>query len=281
MYERDGSPHPGRTLTTRKSRKKNLPELGTDISSHDAGQKSVILHRTDRDAEGMRTIVLSVRNQASHDNGVVGSLTESSNPPLASSEVWGVELKLVGLGDVGGGGLDALDVRSVSDLSLGIASNDLVAKGTLEEELVLLLSSLGDQGRHEHAAVETEGTRLVDQDISLLELLGGPLFLLSELDEGIVLLEGTGEALGAAQEVAVRLVEGRLVLDEAEELFLAFEVLLAIDVVGQVVNGEGGLGALLGEQVGTLGLGWGKIREAEGRHIMLWFVVGRWYEGEC
>lgn len=92
-------------------------ELGTDIANSDAWQGTVVFKATDLNAERMRAIVFAVEDKASHDNGVVGSLAKTANPPFGSSKCRRMNLEFVGLVNVSGSCFQTLDVGSVSNLS--------------------------------------------------------------------------------------------------------------------------------------------------------------------
>jgi hypothetical protein len=49
------------------------------------------------------------------------------------------------------------------------------------------------------------------------------------MDEGVVLSQGGGKAVAAAKKVPARLVEGRLVFDQAKKSLLAFQISVAIE----------------------------------------------------
>ena len=91
-------------------------ELGTNVANGDTGQRSVVFEAADLHTEWMRTKVLAVQDETGHDDGVVGSLAETTNPPLGGSQGGRVDLELVGLVDVRGSGLQTLDVGTVADL---------------------------------------------------------------------------------------------------------------------------------------------------------------------
>jgi hypothetical protein len=73
---------------------------------------------------------------------MVGSATEGPDPPLGSSEGRGVNCESLLVGVPSGGGLKTTDVGAVAKFGLGVAADDLVFGGTLEEDLVLFGATL-------------------------------------------------------------------------------------------------------------------------------------------
>lgn len=119
-----------------------VSKLGTNIAHVDILQRLVCLHVSDLDDERMGSVGLSIDDQLSHHHGVVGSSTQRADPPLGGSQAGRVDDEGLVLGAPGRGRLETADVRTVAQLRLRIASDDLVFLCPVQEELVLLWSSL-------------------------------------------------------------------------------------------------------------------------------------------
>jgi hypothetical protein len=112
---------------------------------------------------------------------MVGSLTETTDPPLTRGQGRGVNFEFVCLINVCSSSFQALNVGAMSKLqcrqsaelsdtksfnntkpnlstylSLSVTTNNLMLQGGLEEELLLLVSRLVLQSRHEHTRVQRE-----------------------------------------------------------------------------------------------------------------------------
>ena len=130
-----------------------VPKLGTNVTDIYVLQGLVGLQVADLHDEGVRTVVLATDIQLSHDHRVVGSAAEGTNPPLRGSECGRVDGEGLVIGVPGGGGLETADIGSVAQFSLGVATDDLVFFGTLEEQLVLLGAALFAKGHLESRGV--------------------------------------------------------------------------------------------------------------------------------
>jgi hypothetical protein len=102
--------------------------LGSDVHDGPSGEQLPGLEVAKGNDEGVRAAldeaaVLSIGSvKLSHHDGVISTATKSTDPPLHRSEARGLEDEGLRLGLVGGGGLEALDVGSVTKLSLSVAS---------------------------------------------------------------------------------------------------------------------------------------------------------------
>ena len=81
-------------------------------------------------------------DQLSHDDCVVGRLPESSGPPFVRCDCRGVKDELLGVGVVGGGGLQAADESAVAHLGLGVSPDDLQTPSSTQPLSYLLISTL-------------------------------------------------------------------------------------------------------------------------------------------
>jgi hypothetical protein len=123
-----------------------VTELRTNITNIYVLHGLVGLHVANLHHEGVRAIVLSTDEKLSHDHGMVGSAAERANPPLGGSECGGVDGEGLVLGIPGSGSLETANVGSVTQLGLGIATDDLVLLGALKEVLVLFGAALFAEG---------------------------------------------------------------------------------------------------------------------------------------
>jgi hypothetical protein len=94
------------------------------------------------DDERMRAVWLAGNDQLRHHDGVVGSLSQSTNPPFGCRQVRGVDNECLIRGIPSSSGFQTSDIGSVTQLGLGIAPNVLVGLCRLKEELVLFGRSL-------------------------------------------------------------------------------------------------------------------------------------------
>jgi hypothetical protein len=119
-----------------------VAELGADITNVDVRERLVGLHVADLDNEGGRAVGFALDNELSHDHGVVGGAAEGADPPLAGSQVWGVDGKGLIVLVPCCCSLESTDVGSVTQLGLGVTSDDLVVLGLGEPLLLLLFGTL-------------------------------------------------------------------------------------------------------------------------------------------
>lgn len=123
-----------------------IAELGANVTNVNIRQRLVCLHVTDLNAEWGRAVRLALDDELSHDHGVVCCAAEGADPPLAGSEMWGVQGEGLVLLVPGRCGLEASDVGAVTELSLSVASDDLVVVGLGEPHLLLFLCTLAGKG---------------------------------------------------------------------------------------------------------------------------------------
>lgn len=119
-----------------------VTKLGANIAHIYIIQWQVSFKITDLHDEWVRTVVLAIDKQLSHNNGVIGRATEGSNPPLRGSQCWGVDGECLIVGVPGGGGFQTAHVRSVAQFRLRIATDNLVFFCTFKEQFMLLGSAL-------------------------------------------------------------------------------------------------------------------------------------------
>jgi hypothetical protein len=119
-----------------------IAELGTDVTNVDIRKRLMGLHVADLDDERSRAVRLALDNELSHDHGVVGSAAERADPPLAGSQVWGVDGEGLVFLVPCCCGLESTNVGSVTQLGLGVTSDDLVVLGLGEPLLLLLFGTL-------------------------------------------------------------------------------------------------------------------------------------------
>ena len=133
-----------------------VTELGTDVANVDVVERLVGLEVADLDAEGSRSIGLALDDELRHDDCVVGSAAQRTDPPLACCEVGRVDGEGLVVLVPCGSRLEAADVGAVTQLCLRIAADDLVVVGLGEPLLLLLGGTLlaeGDLSRKRRASV--------------------------------------------------------------------------------------------------------------------------------
>ncbi|TKW50409.1 hypothetical protein CTA1_8296 [Colletotrichum tanaceti] len=232
-----------------------VAELGPDVADVDVGEKLVGLLVADGHDEGVRADVLAVEDQLGHDDGVGGGPAQGTDPPLGGSQMRRVQDKRLVGGVPRGRGLQATDVGAVAEFGLGVASEDLVVLGRLEEELVLLRGALLAQGDEEHARMESIGRGLGDEVIGNEVFLVGPVVLLVQLEEPLAPCQGGLDPGLAAAEVVLRLVKDGVLLEDVEYRLAALEGLLREHEGRELIDVEVGLCSLLSEELGALRAG--------------------------
>lgn len=119
-----------------------VTKLGTNITHIYIIQWLMGFEVTDLHNERVWTVVLAINKQLGHNHSVIGRATEGSDPPLRSSQCWGVDGECLIAGVPGGGGFQTAHVRSVTQFCLRIATDDLVFFCTFKEQFVLLGGAL-------------------------------------------------------------------------------------------------------------------------------------------
>ena len=119
-----------------------IAKFWTNVTHVDVFEGFVGFHIPDLNNKRMRSVVFTLNYQLRHYDGVVCGAAQRANPPFRSRQVWGVKHKSLVLRIPCGSSLEPSHVRSVTQLSLRIAANNLVSFSGLQKELVLLWGSL-------------------------------------------------------------------------------------------------------------------------------------------
>ena len=112
----------------------------------DVLERQVCLEIADLHDEGVGAVRLVADVQLSHNDGMVGSAAEGSDPPLAGGQSGRVDDESLVFGAPGGCGLKTSYVGAVAKLGLGVTTDVLVISCGLEELLVLLGRALVTEG---------------------------------------------------------------------------------------------------------------------------------------
>lgn len=123
--------------------------LGSDISDLNAREGLVVVKGAKRDYKDMGTIIFTLDKDPGLDDCVSAERTEASDPPLGCCEGCAVDLPLVGLLDKCGSGLELGQVGSVTQLCLGVATDNLELLCGRDPLFDLLLGSLRCDDRDE------------------------------------------------------------------------------------------------------------------------------------
>jgi hypothetical protein len=102
-----------------------ISELGANVTAFDAWHPLVVLKRSDLDNEGSNTVIVVVNEKSCHYEGVRAVPAHVSWPELGGSNRWRVNHELVSFGVKSSCGLQLSHVRSVSQLRLCVASEDI------------------------------------------------------------------------------------------------------------------------------------------------------------
>jgi hypothetical protein len=119
-----------------------VTEFGANVTNVDVLEWLVGLQIADLDAEGSRAVGLALDDQLRHDDCVVGSAAQRTNPPFARREMGRVDGEGLVVLIPGGGCLETTDVGAVAQLCLRIAADDLVVVGFGEPHFLLLGGTL-------------------------------------------------------------------------------------------------------------------------------------------
>jgi hypothetical protein len=208
-----------------------VTELRTDITNVDVLQWQVCLEITDLDNKWMRAERLAVDDQLGHYYGMVGGTSERSNPPLGRCEMGRVDSESLVIRVPCSCCLQSSYVGAVAQLGLCVTTNVLVVLCGLKELLVLLCVALVSEGDQEHALVQTVGARLRHQLVGNALLLHLPAVLHFQLPHLLCTSQRGLEAVDAAGEVVLRLVEDLLGLEDLEDGMLLLQAGLGKEVI--------------------------------------------------
>jgi hypothetical protein len=89
-------------------------KLGSNITDLDSREWLVVLKRSNLNDERLDTVVLSLGEQAGHQDAVSRRLSQTTRPPLGGSDTGSIDDKLLSCLVVSRGGLDATEERSVT-----------------------------------------------------------------------------------------------------------------------------------------------------------------------
>lgn len=113
--------------------------FGANITDINAWKWLVCLHVSKLHHERLDTISLSIDNELSVDNSVVSNKTELTDPPFGSFHFGSVEDKAISFFTESCSCQEILDIRTVTKLSLSIATNDLHLNGIIKPSTLLLI----------------------------------------------------------------------------------------------------------------------------------------------
>ena len=189
------------------------------------------------------------------------------------------------IGVPGGGGFQTTHVRTMAQLRLRVASENLVSCCAFEEKLVLFGSSLFPQGNLDDTALATVALRdrytpyqehgrmqairrgFANQVIGRVNFLWRPIVLNGQLLQSLSLGQRTLDALDTAHGVILRLVKDLLALQNVQDLLLPVDIGLGMQQFGELLYGDIGLGALVLEQFRALRAGGLQSLDPGGRRI--------------
>lgn len=109
----------------------------------------MVIQGADGDHKDMGPIVLASNDQLGLDDSMSADGTETSDPPLCGREGCTVDLPFIRLLHKSGGGLELGKVGSVTQLCLGVASDNLVLFCERNPLFNLLIASLRVNDRDE------------------------------------------------------------------------------------------------------------------------------------
>lgn len=130
--------------------------------------------------EEMGTFVLAVEDQARLDDAVRRHHAEGADPPLGRADGTRTEDERVLLRVIRRSGLELLHVRTVGQLGLEVAAEDLVAEALGKPLALLLVRPLGLDDGGERDLVQVESERLVDERKRRVVLFRSPVLLVDK-----------------------------------------------------------------------------------------------------
>lgn len=119
-----------------------VAKLGANVSNVDVLEWLMRLQVSDLDAEWGWSIRFAVDDELGHDNRMVGSPSQGSNPPLAGGQMGRVDGEGLVVFVPSSGCFETTDVGAVAKLGLSIASDDFVIIGLCEPLFLLLRGAL-------------------------------------------------------------------------------------------------------------------------------------------
>mmetsp|Transcript_22243 Transcript_22243/g.65903 ORF Transcript_22243/g.65903 Transcript_22243/m.65903 type:complete len:462 (+) Transcript_22243:552-1937(+) len=141
-----------------------VPQLRTDVSRGDARERLVIVDGTEGDDEIVHSAMLPVAvDELSDDHGVIGRPSQRPRPEFGRRQRGGMYdpaapfESALALGEEGGGRLQPSHVRSVTQLGLGVASDDAPIAAQGEPIVLLLVIAKAQQVWDEHNPVKSGG----------------------------------------------------------------------------------------------------------------------------
>lgn len=111
----------------------------------------------------MQSIALTMDNKLSENDGMIGIVSQVTNPPLRCIHAWSVDNKLFALHIVSRCSHQILDIRPMAKLSLAVAAQDFASYGFLVELLRLFVSAQIIEGDQKHDEVQAEWHLLSEQ----------------------------------------------------------------------------------------------------------------------
>lgn len=127
---------------------------------------------SDRDKKCMDTVFLVIDDQIGEDDGMISENTQITDPPFGTSCTVTVYDETLWWGIICGSCHQTLDIRSMTELSLCIASKNLSFESWLKEHLFLFFRAKVVQSGHEHVKVEGQGHLFTEEQLlSLFEVI--------------------------------------------------------------------------------------------------------------
>mmetsp|Transcript_94744 Transcript_94744/g.203533 ORF Transcript_94744/g.203533 Transcript_94744/m.203533 type:complete len:252 (-) Transcript_94744:73-828(-) len=215
-----------------------VTDLGTNVANRNSWQGFMRRHVTDRDHEVVDAEVTATHEQASVDDGVIGSATQGSRPPLCAGCGGAVNLDFVALRHIGRRCLERPDITTMPELSLCIATNHLPSEGLGQPKRLLLCAEGRSDVRDKHQVLQVRAELVMHEATYHLRR---HTQLPRQLKNAALLLHRPLVALRTAQVVDVGIIKDRVRFHDLLQLLITLGHLpTSVEQVRELAHREGG-----------------------------------------
>jgi len=148
--------------------------------------------------------------------------------------------------------LQTSNIRTVTQLSLRVATNNLIIPGLLKEKLVLNGGTLFLKCLQEHRRVQTVRGRFADEVIRSVILLLAPLVLIAKTLQVLGSLEGSLKTICASAKVILGLIKHGVCLKNLKNSIIALKNFFCEEECRELINIDVGLSAFLRDELRAL-----------------------------
>jgi hypothetical protein len=116
-----------------------------------------------RNNKSVKSMIFAFDHELGENASMVSEDSQITDPPLSSFAVWSIHDKTFTCLVIGGSSHQTFDVRAVTQLSLGIAPDELISFSWFKKHLDLLIVTKVSEGDDEHRFVQTQRHLLVEK----------------------------------------------------------------------------------------------------------------------